>query len=172
MSNLKRLGFLLVLLSLSFGSAQNNQAINLNYETNNWWGVTSGYINSSYPFGFAFHFGVKNPSGADIRLSGSFQLREGGSSLGLGVDAITPFTRVTPLTLYGGGGGAILFEAESFIFDGHGLVGAEYNFEEADLEEIGVFVEVRLGAALAVGDNIQQPNIPAAAAVVGVNFYF
>ena len=175
MSIFKRLGFLLVLLCLNCSFSQNNQAITqtpITSQTTNWWGITSGYINSSYPFGFALHFGVKNPAGADLRVSGSFQFRDGGSSLGFSADALTAFAEVTPLSLYGGGGGSILFESQSFLFDVHGIFGTQYTFAELDLEEIGVFLEVRLGAALAVGGDIEQPNVPSAGAVIGVNFFF
>lgn len=166
----------LSLLSLNSALAQNNQiptqSPSFNAFTNNWWGLTSGYINSSYPFGFALHFGVKNPQGPDLRISGSFQFRDGSSSLGFGVDALTPFAEVLPLSVYGGGGGAILFEDQSFLFDAHGLVGTQYSFSDYDLEEIGLFLEIRLGAALAVGENIPQPAVPSAGAVLGVNFFF
>ena len=155
--------------------AQNNQAssqvpTNLR-QGDSWFGLTSGYINSSYPFGLALHFGVLNAAGPDLRISGSLQFREGNASLGVGADVLTDFSQVYPLTVYGGGGGMVLFESQSFMIDVHGLVGAEYSFADFDLEEIGVFLEVRLGAALAVG-GIPQPSVPAASAVLGFNVYF
>ncbi len=159
----------------ALAAAQNNQVSSPNLPSlrqgNSWFGLTSGYINSSYPFGFALHFGVKNVSGPDLRISGSLQFREGTASLGVGADVLTPFSQVSPLTIYGGGGGIIMFESQSFLIDAHGLVGAEYSFADFDLEEIGAFVEVRLGAALAVG-GIPQPSVPSASAVVGFNIYF
>lgn len=157
--------------------AQNNQlpttqSIAVRSNTNSWFGLNAGFINGSYPLGLALHFGVKNPEAADLRLSGSLQFRDGASSIGLGVDVLRTFSEAQPLRFYGGGGGFIAFENSSFLIDGHGLVGVEYNFAESNLEEIGIFIEVRIGAAGAIGGGIPQPPIPSAGAVVGLNIYF
>ncbi len=160
-----------------FAFSQNNQiptplAQSTVQTTDSWFGLTTGFINTSYPFGLALHFGVVNQTGPDIRISGSFQVRNGGTSLGVGADVLTPFAEVLPLKVYGGGGALIMFEEGSFLLDGHGLFGFEYSFSEYDLEEIGLFLELRLGAALAVGGSIPQPSVPSAGVVLGINIYF
>ncbi|MCA9837649.1 MAG: hypothetical protein KC422_12070 [Trueperaceae bacterium] len=165
------LPLLLFLLGLVY--AQNNQANTVASQTRQgdaWFGLTGG-LHSSYPFGLALHFGVSNPSGADLRVSGSLQFRDGAASLGIGADGLVTFSEVLPLSIYGGGGGIVFFESESFMIDGHGLLGIEYSLSQQDLEELAVFIEVRIGAALAVGA-IPQPSIPAASAVLGFNVYF
>jgi hypothetical protein len=136
-----------------------------------WFGLKTGYINSSYPFGFSVHFGVQNPSSFDLRVSGSLQRRSENTALGFGVDALRPFTQSFPLSVYGGAGGQIFFESQSFLFDIHGIIGTEYRLANADLEELGLFMEIHIGAAIATGD-IPQPSIPVASVLVGVNIYF
>lgn len=167
--------FFSLLLGLGIAFAQNNEAplpsVDTRSLTTAWFGLNTGYINSSYPFGLALHFGVLNPAGPHLRLSGSLQFREGATSLGLAADSLTTFVYVSPLMVYGGGGGAIVFESNSFLIDAHGLVGVEYSLSNLDLEEFALFLEIRLGAALALGD-IPQPAIPAVAALIGFNIYF
>ena len=136
-----------------------------------WFGLKTGYINSSYPFGFSVHFGVKNQNSFDLRVSGSLQRRADNTALGFGVDALRPFTQSFPLSVYGGAGGQIFFESQSFLFDIHGIIGTEYRLAQSDLEELGLFMEIHIGAALATG-YIPQPGIPVASVLVGVNIYF
>lgn len=136
-----------------------------------WFGLKTGYINSSYPFGLSVHFGVKNQNSFDLRVSGSLQRRADNTALGFGVDTLRPFTVSFPLSVYGGAGGQIFFEAQSFLFDLHGLIGTEYRLANTDLEELGLFMEIHLGTALAIGD-IPQPGIPVASVLFGVNVYF
>lgn len=161
---------LLVVLLLSFGFAQ-TQTTPLLQPGKSWFGIKTGYINSSYPFGFSVHFGVQNPNSFDLRVSGSLQRRSGNTALGFGVDALRPFTQSFPLSVYGGAGGQIFFENSSFLFDLHGIIGTEYRLANADLEELGLFIEIHIGAALATGE-IPQPSIPVASVLVGVNIYF
>jgi hypothetical protein len=162
------IGFGFSLLSCSFTSAQVSSAPG-GYQ--NWFGIKTGYINSSYPFGLLAHFGVRNPAGADLRISGSYQPGQGGSSLGVGVDVLRTFNEVRGLSVYGGGGGSLIFGAASFLADLHGLVGTEYRLVAAQLDELGFFLEVQLGAALAIG-NIAQPAVPNLGAVIGINIHF
>ena len=136
----------------------------------NWFGVRLGYFNQSYPFGLALHFGVENPNGLDLRISGSLQRRERWS-LGVGADVLRPFSEVRGLSVYGGAGGFLAFEGQAFLIDVHGLLGTQYRLVAANLEELGFFLEVNLGAALAVG-GIPQPNVPHISALFGLNVYF
>jgi hypothetical protein len=174
LSRVKRTGllFIVCLAGLSMGFAQSLPQIPLpQIQGNSWFGFKTGYINSSYPFGFSVHFGVKNPNSLDLRVSGSLQRRSEATALGFGVDTLRSFTDSFPLSVYGGAGGQIFFEGSSFLFDIHGLIGTEYRLAEADLEELGIFFEIHIGAALATGD-IPQPGIPVASVLFGVNIYF
>jgi hypothetical protein len=167
LTNIKtRLLFLMLLLPLGF--AQNTPLLQ---PGNSWFGLKTGYINSSYPFGFSVHFGVQNANSFDLRVSGSLQRRSDNTALGFGVDALRPFTESFPLSVYGGAGGQIFFESSSFLFDIHGIIGTEYRLANTDLEELGLFMEIHIGAALATGE-IPQPGIPVASVLVGVNIYF
>ncbi len=157
-----------VLMGLGLGQAQVTPILQ---PGQSWFGLKTGYINSSYPFGFSVHFGVKNQNSFDLRVSGSLQRRADNTALGFGVDALRPFTQSFPLSVYGGAGGQIFFESSSFLFDIHGIIGTEYRLANADLEELGLFMEIHIGAALATGD-IPQPGIPVASVLVGVNIYF
>jgi hypothetical protein len=162
------------LISLCTGSgfAQSLPQVSLpQIQGRSWFGLKTGYINSSYPIGISVHFGVQNPNSLDLRVSGSLHRRSGATAFGFGVDALRDFTESFPLSVYGGAGGQIFFEGSSFLFDVHGLIGTEYRLAETDLEELGLFLEIHIGAALATGA-IPQPGIPVASVLVGVNIYF
>ena len=172
-SKVKRTLLLIVCFAgLSTGFAQSLPQIPLpQIQGRSWFGLKTGYVNSSYPFGLSVHFGVQNPNSLDLRVSGSLQRRSGATAFGFGVDTMRAFTDSFPLSVYGGAGGQIFFESSSFLFDVHGLIGTEYRLANADLEELGLFLEIHIGAALATGE-IPQPGVPVASVLFGVNIYF
>jgi len=118
------------------------------------------------------HFGTKDPAGNGLRISASYQPGATGAAWGLSGDAITPIRTLNGLSPYAGGGGGVYFEGRSFLLDAHGLLGAEYRFEQAQAEQLGIFLEMQLGAALAVGSNITQPAVPTIGVLAGFNIYF
>ena len=176
MNHFKRLAFL-CLCFVSFGFAQSTQGIVVSGSqttSQTWFGLKTGYVNNVYPFGMSIHFGVDpvNISSPNFRISGNLRTRETGASFGIGIDAFGQLIDATPVNFYAGGGGAVQFENQSFLLDVHGLFGTEFRFIEYDLEELGLFLELSLGAALAIGSEIPQPNIPFAGLAFGFNFHF
>lgn len=134
-------------------------------------GVKTGYVNSSLPFGAALHFGVQNASGFALRVSGSLQPRDNGTIWGLEGDGYSPFTRSGGLSIYGGAGAKIFFRGTSFLADAHGLLGSEFRLGRANLAQLGLFLELHIGASVSVGD-LAQPPIPSFSTLAGLNIYF
>ena len=151
--------------------AQNFPPLPTSQRSTTFFGVKTGYVNSSLPFGAALHFGVQNASGFALRISGSLQPRDSGTIWGLEGDGYSPFTNSDGLSVYGGAGAKIFFKGTSFLADAHGLLGSEYRLGRANLAQLGLFLELHIGASLSIGE-LAQPPIPSFSTLFGLNIYF
>lgn len=152
-------GFLAVLLlagAAQFAGAQD------------WFGVRSGY-----PLGVTLHYGMSDSlaPGTDLRLSGRVEIDGDDAVVGLGVDALTDAHVDGPLRVYVGGGPALLGGRGTALLEVHGLAGAEVRLAEAQLPQLGLFLEGNLGGRLDLGGE-GHGRLPTGGAAVGVNWHF
>lgn len=148
---------LALLLALVLGSAQ----------AQNWIGVRSGY-----PLGVTVHYGIANTfaPGTDGRVSANLRIRGGSVDFGVGFDVLKTVSVEPPFEVYVGGGPAIDIGSGGTVIDLHGLAGGEFLLSDLDLEELGVFAEISLGAGIGIGG--RNSEIPRLGAAVGFNYYF
>lgn len=145
-----------LLLMLVLGSVQ----------AQNWIGVRSGY-----PLGVTFHYGIADAfaPGTDGRVSANLRIRNNIVNFGVGFDVLNTVNVEPPFEVYVGGGPAIDIGGGGAVIDLHGLVGGEFLLSDLDLEELGVFAEISLGAGIGIGRGSEFPRIGAG---VGFNYYF
>jgi hypothetical protein len=145
-----------LLVMLFAGSAQ----------AQNWIGLRTGY-----PLGVTVHYGIDDAisPGTDARVSANLRVRSGDVNFGVGVDVLNTVTIEPPFEVYVGGGPAIDFGGGGILVDLHGLAGAEFILSDLDLEELGVFAEFSLGAAIGIGRTSQIPTFGGA---LGFNYRF
>ena len=129
----------------------------------NWFGLRSGY-----PLGVTLHYGMANAfsPGVDMRISANLRIRGGDVSFGVGVDALSVVMVEGPFEVYVGGGPSLDFGGRGALFGVHGLAGGEFRFRDLNLEQLGIFIELALGAAIGIG----RPSIiPTFGGAVGFN---
>lgn len=148
---------LTLLLMLVLGSAHSQ----------NWIGLRSGY-----PLGVTLHYGISDAfaPGTDGRVSANLRIRNGETDLGVGFDVLRTVSVEPPFEAYIGGGPAIDFGSAGAVLDVHALAGGEFRLSDLDLEELGVFAEISLGAGIGVGG--RSSEIPRFGAAVGFNYHF
>ncbi len=155
---MKRLfGLLAVLLMITFGSVQ----------AQSWIGLRSGF-----PLGVTLHYGVQNglANGLDFRVSANLRASGDNVSFGVGVDAMNTVFTEAPFNLYVGFGPAVDFNNSGTLIDIHGLLGGEFRFSDVDLDPLGIFAEISLGAGIGVGG--RSSEIPSFGGAVGFNYHF
>jgi hypothetical protein len=145
-----------LLLTLVLGAAQ----------AQNWIGVRSGY-----PLGVTVHYGIGNAfaPGTDGRVSANLRVRGSVVDFGVGFDVLRTVSVERPFEVYVGGGPAIDFGGGGTLIDLHGLVGGEFILSDLDLEELGVFAELSLGAGVGINRDSEIPRVGGA---LGFNYRF
>lgn len=144
------------LLVLAFGAAQ----------AQSWIGLRTGY-----PLGVTVHYGINNglSSGLDLRVSANLHVYGKNVNFGVGVDGLHDVYLRRPFTVYVGAGPALDFGGGSALLDIHGLLGGEFRLSEVNLDPLGIFAEVELGA----GIGIHRPSvIPTFGGAIGFNYHF
>lgn len=153
---LRRMIPLALLLMLLVGSAQ----------AQNWIGLRTGY-----PLGVTVHYGIDDAFSptTDGRVSANLRVRGSSVNFGVGFDVLETVQVEPPFSLYVGGGPAVAFGGGGILLEVHGLGGGEFFLTDLDLEELSIFAELSLGAALGIN---RASEIPTFGGALGFNYRF
>ena len=132
----------------------------------NWFGLRTGY-----PLGGTAHYGIENAfdPGRDARISANLRIRNNDVDFGVGFDYLQAVSVQPPFTLYVGGGPAVDFGRGGILIEIHGLAGGEFRFTDVNLDPLGIFAEISVGAGFGIGRSSEFPRIGGA---VGFNYHF
>lgn len=137
-------------------------------QAQNWAGLRTGY-----PLGVTVHVGAENAIGADLDIRVSGRVESVGSSprIGLAVDLMRSVGGTPPFDIYAGGGPSLSVGGGAAFFGIHGLLGGEYRLSEIELDQLGVFAELSLGAEIDMSGG-GSARLPTFGAAVGFNWHF
>ena len=158
MTKLLRTITVVLLLALLVGAAH----------AQNWAGLRTGY-----PLGLTVHYGIADAlsPGSDLRVSGRIESIGGSPRFGIGVDVLRTVSVEQPFFVYVGGGPALSVGGGAAYFEVHGLLGGEYRLTDLELDPLGIFGEISLGAEFGTGGG-GNARLPTFGAALGFNWHF
>lgn len=132
-----------------------------------WAGLRTGY-----PLGVTVHVGSENAIAGtlDLRVSGRVESVDNAPRVGVSVDFMRSVGGTAPVDVYAGGGPSLSVGGGAAFFEVHGLLGGEYRFADIELEELGIFGELSLGAEIDMRRG--GARLPTFGAAVGLNWHF
>lgn len=132
-----------------------------------WAGLRTGY-----PLGVTVHVGGDNAIAGtlDLRVSGRVESVGNSPRVGVSVDFLRSVGGTAPVDIYAGGGPSLSVGGGAAFFEVHGLLGGEYRFTDIELEELGIFGELSLGAEIDMSRG--GARLPTFGAAVGFNWHF